>query len=175
MNQTTRNPMNENLDNNPPSEQAETENLPQESLQELLMQIPDEQLIEVLAKKVQQNPKPEAIRISRAIHREFSGPMPPGELLEDYEKIQKGFANRLIQFTEKEQEHRHQIENKGLHAAINAEMRGQKYALLICLVFVLCSYQLIMSGYEISGSILGGGTLLGLATVFITGRKSQDK
>lgn len=168
--------MSENLDNDRPSEQqTETENLPQEGLQELLMQIPDEQLIAVLAKKVQQNPELEPVRISQAIHREFSGPMPPGDLLADYEKVQEGFANRLLQFTEKEQEHRHRIESKGLHAAVNAEMRGQKYALLICLVFVLCSYQLIMSNHEISGSILGGGTLLGLATVFITGRKSQDK
>ena len=92
--------MSENLDNNLPSEEpTETENLPQEGLQELLMQIPDEQLIEVLAKKVQQNPKTEAVRISQAIHREFSGPMPPGELLADYEKVQTGFADRLLQFT----------------------------------------------------------------------------
>lgn len=168
--------MSENLDNNLPSEQqAETENLPQEGLQELLMQIPDEQLIEVLAKKVQQNPKVEAVKISQAIHREFSGPMPPGELLAEYENVQKGFANRLLQFTEKEQEHRHKIESKGLNAAISTEMRGQKYALLICLVFVLCSFQLIMSDHEISGAVLGSGTLAGLAAVFITGRKSQGE
>lgn len=108
-----------------PEQQTDTENLPQESLQELLMQIPDEQLIEVLAKKVQQNPKVETVKISQEMHRQFSGPMPPGDLLADYENVQPGFADRLLQFTEKEQAHRHKMESRGLHAAINTEMRGQ--------------------------------------------------
>ncbi len=168
--------VNDNPDNNLTTEQkTDIENLSQESLQDLLMDIPEEALIEVLARKVQQNPKLESVKISQEMHRHFSGPMPPGELLSDYEKVQPGFADRLLKFTENEQAHRHKMESKGLHAAIKTEMRGQKFALLICLIVVLCSFWMIMSEHEISGSILGGGTLLGLATIFITGKKQQDK
>ena len=55
----------------------------------------------------------------------FAGPLPPPTLFEHYEKALPGSASRLLQLTEREQEHRHSWENKSLSAQENEIRRGQ--------------------------------------------------
>lgn len=111
--------------------------------------------------------------IQTIIHQQqFSGPLPPPSVLSGYENVGEGFANRVIALAEKQQAHRHQFEDKSVDAAINAEKRGQYYALIVSVLIILGSLYLIATGKEISGMILAaGGTLTGLAYIFITGRK----
>ncbi|EIY8042695.1 DUF2335 domain-containing protein [Vibrio vulnificus] len=104
----------------------------------------------------------------------YSGPIPPPAMLHEYDQVQDGFANRIVTMAEKEQAHRHGIENRGVNGAISKDVRGQYFALICSLVMIVCCTYLISNGHEISGSILGGSTLVGLAYVFITGRKSKN-
>lgn len=114
--------------------------------------------------------------IQTIIHQQqFSGPLPPPSVLSGYESAGEGFANRVIALAEKQQAHRHQLEDKSVEAAINAEKRGQHYALIVSVLIILGSLYLIATGKEISGTILAGGTLTGLAYIFITGRKKSEK
>ncbi|MDY6934931.1 MAG: DUF2335 domain-containing protein [Spirochaetota bacterium] len=49
--------------------------------------------------------KKELIQIIQATR--WSGPIPSPKDLDEYNKIEKGFADRIIKLTEKEQDHRH--------------------------------------------------------------------
>lgn len=62
-------------------------------------------------------------------------------------------------------------QSEALAAQIKHDDKGQNFALVVSLLMIVCSTFLIAIGKEIYGSLLGGGTLCGLAYIFITGRK----
>ena len=95
-------------------------------------------------------------------------------MLGEYDAVHDGLANRIVAMAETQQIHRQSLENKSVEAAIKTESRGQHYALFVSLLIIAGALYLIDSGKEIAGSILAGGTLTGLAYIFITGRK-KDK
>jgi uncharacterized membrane protein len=79
-------------------------------IHDLLKQLPEELLASVLAEKIQQEePAHEVINVVKAVSQQFSGPIPPPQILGDYDKVQPGFAERIIAMAEREQSHRHGI------------------------------------------------------------------
>jgi uncharacterized membrane protein len=157
------------------SDQADRTKQEFAEIQELLKQLPEEMLASVLAEKIQQEESPiGVINVVKAVSQQFSGPIPHPHILGDYEKVQAGFAERIITMAEKEQSHRHGIEHQALSSDISIQKRGQFFALIVSLVILGGSMFLIYSGREISGSLLAGASLTGLAYIFITGRKSDE-
>lgn len=144
-------------------------------IQELLKLLPEELLANALAEKIQQEESPiGVINVVKAVSQQFSGPIPPPHILGDYDKVQTGFAERIIAMAEKEQAHRQGIEHQALSSEISIQKRGQIFALIVSLVILGGSMFLIYSGKEIAGSVLAGASLTGLAYIFITGRKSDE-
>ena len=94
-------------------------------------------------------------------------------MLAEYDSVNDGLADRIVAMAESQQKHRQLLENRSIEAAIKTESRGQHYALIVSLLIIAGALYLIDSGKEISGSILAGGTLTGLAYIFITGRKKE--
>lgn len=117
--------------------------------------------------------------VETAIKQEsFSGPIPHPELLRGYEGIKAGFAERIVSMAEKEQGHRfdrenHQFEcDKEIIANTASESkRGQYFALIIAVLFLVGSVILALHGHDTVAGILGGGTLVSIVTVLITGRR----
>ncbi len=143
-------------------------------LQKILQEVPDDILFKVIAERIQQEPKKEFKKVVQTVSEQsFSGPLPPPSMLDQYDSVQDGFADRIVSMAESEQSHRQSLENKSVEAAIKTESRGQNYALAISLLIIAGSLYLIDSGKEISGSLLAGGTLTGLAYIFITGKKKD--
>jgi uncharacterized membrane protein len=58
----------------------------------------------------------------------FSGPLPPPEVLEHYNKIIPNGADRLLKMVEWHAEHRRAYLMKGLEASISITKRGQLFA-----------------------------------------------
>ncbi len=140
-------------------------------IQGFLSELPQEMLIEALNKGEGNESK---VRIvEQAISQRYSGPLPPPKMLHAYETITEGFAERILSMAEKEQDHRHTIENTAVNGAINKDKRSQSYALL-CIIFlsVLCG-GLIYLGHDVAGTVLGGATLVSLAALFITGKRDN--
>lgn len=52
-------------------------------------------------------------------------------------------------------------------------MAGLVFALLIAVVGLGASVYLAMNGHDVTASILGGGTLVGIVTAFVAGRKQS--
>lgn len=169
---TTEQPPDSSIEN-----KAISSNTALTEIRELLKQLPEELLASALAEKIQTDhsaPK-EIIKVVKAVSQEFSGPIPPPQILAGYENIKTGFANRIVEMAEKEQSHRHGIEDKALISSITIQKRGQIFALILSLIILIGSMFLIYKGKEISGSILAGATLTGLAYIFITGRKQDEQ
>jgi uncharacterized membrane protein len=144
-------------------------------IKELLQKLPDEILAGVLAERVAIEPEEEITSIVKAVvSQKYSGPLPPPHMLEEYEHVQTGLADRIVSMAENEQKHRHSLETLAVSGEINKDRRGQRYALAVSLIIIIGSVGLIYANHEISGSVLAGGTLTGLAYIFITGRKKDD-
>lgn len=77
----------------------------------------------------QQNPN-NSIQVATH-HVEFQGPIPPPDILEKYDGIQAGFADRIIKMAEAEQEHRHALEATVVRESFMEAKRGQMYGLTI--------------------------------------------
>ncbi|MGL1957864.1 MAG: DUF2335 domain-containing protein [Colwellia sp.] len=143
-------------------------------VQGLLSDLPQEMLVEALMEK--NNGKGGSkVRIEQAISKQYSGPLPPPEMLHDYDMVNAGFAERIVSMAEKEQGHRHSLENIAVNGAINKDKRSQMYA-LFCIIFlsILCG-GLIYLGHDTAGTVLGGATLVSLAALFITGKRKESE
>lgn len=162
----------------PKKDNQVTENIAEEptetqltEIQELLNQLPQEMLVDALMEQNEGSGSRSSIQIEQAISQQYSGPIPPPSMLEGYDRVQSGFAERIVSMAEREQEHRHQLENRGVQGAIDKDKRSQRYALSIVIFLASLCAGLIFSGHDIAGSVLGGTTLVGTVALFITGKK----
>jgi uncharacterized membrane protein len=117
----------------------------------------------------------------RATAASFSGPIPPPDLLGNYERICPGSADRIIKMAEREGEHRRSLEQAIVNAEIeegvrdsNEARRGQVCALFITMTAIVLGAYVALQGREIAGSVIGAGGIGGVVTTFIIGR-AQNK
>ena len=106
---------------------------------------------------------------------QFSGPIPPPQILNQYNQIVPGAADRIIAMAEGQAEHRQQLEKQAIDSDIKNSRLGLQYGLAIGLAAVIGATVCIVSGFEIGGSILGGTGLTGLVGVFVYGSRQQRK
>lgn len=111
-----------------------------------------------------------AAHLVQVASQAFSGPLPPPDLLEHYQRIQPDLVERLMRLTEAEAAHRHELETQALAASERIEGRGQRYGLLIGLAALAVAALALFLGFENAAMTIGGTTVVGLATVFVVGR-----
>lgn len=114
-----------------------------------------------------------AIRVALSVKSSWRGPTPPPEILAGYNEAIPNGAERILKMSEKQSEHRMEIEKTVINRELNQSGRGQNYAFIIVIIVLLASVWLIYIGKEISGTILGSVDLVALATVFIIGKYAQ--
>lgn len=135
----------------------------------------DPALAEVLDKLDPQQ-KQIIIRSIQSISQEsFSGPIPHPDILMGYDKVGKGFADRIIRMAEKEQESRHECNSALVKGPIKATARGQWMGFIIAILFLGAAVYLASIGQSWLAGILGGGTLVSLVTVFVTNKTTVKK
>lgn len=116
------------------------------------------------------------IQSIQAVRQEsFSGPIPHPELLKGYESVKQGFAERIVSMAEEQQKHRFECENKMVEGTVSESKRGQWMAFIVAIIFVVAAVALGLYGHDWLAGVIGGGTLVALVTVFVTGRRSQSK
>ena len=117
---------------------------------------------------------PALVREIIAISRTSSGPLPPPEILVQYNEIIPDGAERIMQMAERQQAHRHNMEKHVIFEEVKQSGRGQIFGLVISLVTVISATSCIYLGHEWPGAILGVGGLTGLVALFLQGRKNQS-
>ncbi len=71
--------------------------------------------------------------------------------------------------------HRIDIESHVIRSQQSQSARGQNFALVIGMTGLILGFIAIICGHDTAGATLGGVTLVGLVTAFITGKSSQKK
>jgi uncharacterized membrane protein len=105
----------------------------------------------------------------------FTGPLPPPALLEQYELLSPGFAERIIASWEAETAHRHDLEKKVVAAEIEAQAqvpkeirRGQYLAFILAIAFLIAGVVLVFAGAGVAGTIISGSGFVGVIIAFLT-------
>lgn len=99
--------------------------------------------------------------------RTFSGPLPPPEYLEAYEKTLAGSPDRILTMTEKQVDHRIELENIIVRKKFSQSTMGQVLATVLILAFGYIAYDLAMHGHDTAAIAIGVTTVVGLAVVFV--------
>ena len=119
------------------------------------------------------------------VAQHFSGPIPHPIVLEHYEAISPGAADRIIALAESETKHRHSMEIKMLEADIQTSQNslnhiarevktGQILGFFIGIFAISAGVYITINGHPVSGALFGTGGVLGLVTAFIYGRSGQN-
>ena len=111
----------------------------------------------------------------------YQGPVPPPAIIEKMEAILPGAADRIFKLAEKDQDAQiaHQ-ERKDENARLSAKFEHSEnmaalwMAFIVCLIFVMCGTFLVVKGFEKTGSLLIGTTLLGVIASFLVKRKKNS-
>lgn len=103
----------------------------------------------------------------------YSGPLPPPELLSQFNDCIPDGANRIMVMAEKQQEHRILQEDKTISANLKESSRGQVFGfILVILIFLFASY-LVVSGNTKTGAIIMLGDLASVLIAYFKGKASQ--
>ena len=158
------------------------EELSDTSLQETdnVPKTPDEVLEEIISSEMsteeleQQLQPREVINAIRSEFRsEFRGPLPPPDILKQYNEVDRGLANRIVCMAEKEQEHRHGRENKCIRADSRDSLLGIFSAWFICVSMIYTGGRIVLGVPHISGLLSGSVISMagfgGVIGVFIRG------
>jgi uncharacterized membrane protein len=120
-----------------------------------------------------QPPRPPIRTVAKA--ETFAGPLPPPVVLEKYNQIVPGAADRIIAMAENQSQHRRELESTVIGSEIANSRLGLHYGLIIGLTAIIGGVICIMAGHETGGSIIGGAGLSGLVGVFVYGSRQRRK
>lgn len=108
-----------------------------------------------------------------------SGPLPHPDILEGYERIMEGSAERILAMAEKEASHRHKIEEKCIKTDSGDSLLGVVFAFLLGMSCIASGFGIILKVPEVSGMITGclitGTGLAGILGAFLKGTKAAWK
>ncbi len=101
----------------------------------------------------------------------FVGPMPPPEVLQGYENVLKGSAERILAMAERQSSHRQRLERK----VVNQSNLGQVFGFIIGLICLSMGCWLAYLDKDGLAGVLFTTTIIGLVSVFVTGKTKRSK
>ncbi len=117
----------------------------------------------------QQAPKGQIVHQQTAVS--FSGPLPPPEVLEGYNKILPNAAERILVLAEGEAKHRRGIEDRVVKHNVCLAHLGQVFGFLLGAIGLLGGVYCVAIGQAWGGVGIVSGSLVSLVSVFVWGNK----
>ena len=105
----------------------------------------------------------------------FTGPLPPPQLLKEYDNIVPGAAKIIIDTAEKQSTHRQELEKKVIDSDINNSKLGLIFGFIIGIVGIIVGAIIIAIGQIVAGSVISGVTLVSLVGTFVYGSQNRKK
>ena len=105
----------------------------------------------------------------------YSGPLPPPEELQKYDKIVEGGAERIFNQFEKQTAHRHEIEKLIATAGIKNEKIGLILGFILALLALGFAIILVLMGKETLALISFLIEFLGIVAIFVYDRHYSKK
>lgn len=106
-----------------------------------------------------------------AIERSYSGPLPPPEDFAKYEQNLPGSMDRILKLTEKQVEHRIELEN----SEAKLDIRGQIIEAALVALFGVLSFLLAMFDHENVALGMGVTTVISVAVIFVLNKVPTGK
>lgn len=117
--------------------------------------------------------------VAKVIESEFSGPIPPPNIMRGYEEILPGAADRILSMAERQSQHRQDMEKKIVEAEARDSYHGVWFAFIMGMTSLACGTAVALLIREgsgvIMGSIFGAAGLGTIITAFIKGTRSNKK
>ncbi len=109
------------------------------------------------------------------VHRSefFAGPLPPPDVLKEYDAILEGAAERIIQNSEKQAKHRRTLESDVVGTNLKMESRGQLLAFVVVMTAVIGGMVLIALDKQISGLAAFISAVGGTAGLFMWAKRQK--
>jgi uncharacterized membrane protein len=118
---------------------------------------------------------PSGIALSATSIAAYSGPVPPPEMLAEFDKIDPGRAGKLMQLAEDQSRHRMGLESYVVRSDVRRSWGGLIVGGLLSVTLIACGTYLVSTGHDWAGVTIITTTLVALAGVFVYGRSSQSK
>ena len=107
--------------------------------------------------------------------QQWAGPLPPPAVLERYESVVPGLAERIVASMEREQEHRHRIDRELIETHRVTFTRGQWIAALIAVLCMALAFVLGINGHSAPAIAFVTGGLGQVILAFLGSRETQRK
>lgn len=117
----------------------------------------------------------QATRVLIQVTRTHSGPIPSADALAQYGLVLENAPDRILRMAEKQADHRMELEKSTIRRQLNQSGIGQILAFLVSLSCLGASSWLAYEGHDAVAGVIGGTTVVGLVSVFIYGKVSQQK
>lgn len=105
----------------------------------------------------------------------FSGPLPPPEILEKYNQVVPGLAERILSMAEQQSTHRQQLERTVVESNAFVQKLGPFFGFVIAMTAVVGGIILIEKGRDGYGLAAIITALASLTGVFMYGKSKQRK
>lgn len=105
----------------------------------------------------------------------FSGPLPHPDVLKGYQQIDSSFPDRIFKLTERDQEHRIELEKYAIQENYKANKRGTNSAFIIAIVSIIVGAILIYNDKNTAGLVAILTPLVGLIAVFVKSEKDKKE
>ena len=125
------------------------------------------------AESTPQDSQQSLVQRSTSYSESFAGPIPPPSVLEGYEHVLPGAAERILVMAETQSRHRQELESIVVRGDISRARTGLISGLVLSLAFLCVAGLLIYSGHDWAGVTLGTADLAALVGVFVYGRISR--
>lgn len=153
--------------NNLPAEHPEEIPPEFQRLFEIIADLPEEKRKEILGVF--------SMSMSVETERMHRGPLPDPETLKSYDEIVEGGAERIFKMAENQSSHRMAIENKAITSQLQQGVTGQWMGFVLGFLGLAVAFGLAFLGHDTVAGIIGSTTIVGLASVFVIGKKLQSK
>lgn len=105
---------------------------------------------------------------------QYCGPLPPPEMLRQYDDALPGAAERILVMAEKNNDHRIEMTHEAFAAERNERRLGQIFGLVIGLVTLALAAYFGFLGLSAAAITTVSTVVAGLVGVFVTGRFMSD-
>jgi uncharacterized membrane protein len=116
--------------------------------------------------------------VSRTVSQSYSGPVPPPDILRQYDQIVPGAAARILAQAEAQTQHRIELEKKVTTSDISRSYWGLGIGATLGFVGLVGGCLVAILGHDTAGATIAGTSLTALAAVFVYGttvRRSERK
>lgn len=105
----------------------------------------------------------------------WSAPLPPPDLLKQYNEVFPGCAERIVAMAESQSSHRQQVESKVIAGNVTSQTTGLWLGFILALIVILSGAWLVYTGHVAWGAAFAGFPLVSLVSVFVLGKRQQTK